>query len=386
MTVETHTQTAQLQIGAALEALHVMRPVLSYSRGSRDSQRRVRLHSEADGPATLECHTDEASIIVAMHEDLTGSVDVFLDAERLTATLESLGGTRKGPGSETIVTMEVTDNRRVAMTTATAARAMPVMDPPAGVLDLPPADASMVLDRKKFSRAVSSAAVCAERGIPDLPLLAGAHLEDGTVTCTDRYRLAQHDLEGTAGTMPASTLPAVALSQVLKRMTGDTIGMGHRFGCVTIRDGQRVTYTQRAIVCEYPRVQKIIGTNVTERPQLDLDRKAILAALKPYGTAGRHVVVLTPTTDGDTTVTIRKWSAHSGAEDAVATETIPGSPDRPERPLEHAVAFNSGYLAQILRALEGKTVTLRSEGPLRPAHLTSERPGRVFVLQPVRQG
>lgn len=252
---------------------------------------------------------------------------------------------------------------------------VPLLDPEDMLGEYPTARLSLVAERDRFVGDVTAAAVCAESGAEALPILTGIHLGQGKIECTDRYRLASFLLDG-SGELPEVSVPATPFAKMLKATTGDEVLIG--------TDGERVSvhadnirFTIRAIDGVYPKVDKIVA-NQDGLPTTTLQRQATIDLLAPY-IKGAHTVSTTPQAQE---LLFEIYGTTDGSVAPIATITMPnGSDDN----LEHPLAFNVGYLHDVLKkAHTGKTVTITARGQYKPTGITSQTPGRTVMPQPVR--
>lgn len=378
MTAQTTTTTAAVTMtgGDVLEALAAVRPALSRRRNAHPWERSVWLLVSREG-AQLRCNTGEVSASVDFDAQCEENerMSAHVDAQTLQQALQT-HATRRGKGAATVLEVSVDEGRlTIATSGAAATSTVPLLDPENMLGEYPAARLTLVAERDRFVGDITAAAVCAETGAQALPILTGIHLDNGKIQCTDRYRLAAFDLDG-SGELPEVTVPATPFAKMLKATTGDEVLIG--------ADGERVSvhadnirFTIRAIEGDYPKVDKIVGDR-HGLPTMTLQRQATINLLTPY-TKGTHTVSITPQ-DRDLLLEIYGDADEPGAP--IAATTMPkGSGDD----LEHPLAFNVGYLHDVLtKAHTGPTVAITSAGPLKPAGISSAAPGRTVMLQPVR--
>ena len=242
-----------------------------------------------------------------------------------------------------------------------------------------------------FASAVGQVAIAAGRD-DTLQQLTGIRIEldQGrlTLAATDRYRLAVRTLEWTAGDEQSHdpvTVPARVLHDAAKALGGfggdislalGRVAQGE--GIVGIEAGARTT-TARLIELDFPRFRQLLPE--TEDAVAEIDAATLLEALK------RARLVLPQATspvtlrfeDGELTL-----DAGSG-DSAQATERMPitftGAPLQ--------IAFNPGYLADGLSAIDSPTARISMTSASKPAVITAPgEPGTVpdyrYLLMPMR--
>lgn len=242
-----------------------------------------------------------------------------------------------------------------------------------------------------FASAVGQVAIAAGRD-DTLQQLTGIRIEldhgQLTLAATDRYRLAVRTLEWTAGDEQSHdpvTVPARVLHDAAKALGGfggdislalGRVAQGE--GIVGIEAGARTT-TARLIELDFPRFRQLLPE--TEDAVAEIDAATLLEALK------RARLVLPQATspvtlrfeDGELTL-----DAGSG-DSAQATERMPitftGAPLQ--------IAFNPGYLADGLSAIDSPTARISMTSASKPAVITAPgSPGAVpdyrYLLMPMR--
>lgn len=371
MTAQTTTTTeVQVRGGVLLDALATIRAVLSRRQTALPYERCVRL-LVGPGEARLECRTGEVSMGIDL-ESASGAGDVWVDAQDLQRAL-SAHVTRRGPRSRIGLGLTVAAES-ITICGLNGDSTVATVDPDEMLSELAPVMASMVVDRETFVGSMTAAAVCAETGAEALPILTGIHLNGSKIECTDRYRLAYVDLKGT-GTLHDVVVPAGPFVKVLKAAHGETLSVGSTGERITLRGGG-ITCTMRCIEGMYPKVEKICShLEHAGAPQANLHREAVIAMIKPYA-GEKHVVTFTPD-GGHLEVAVLP----AGDATPIATSRMPMAEGDD---LEHRVGFNSGYLLEILKALTGATVTMRTPGELKSVGFVGADRGRLMVLQPVR--
>lgn len=373
-TTTTTTTTVTMTGGDVLEALAAVRPALSRRRNAHPWETSVCLRVSREG-AQLRCNTGEVSVAAdfAAQCQETETITAHVDAQTLQQAVQT-HATRRGKGATTMLEVSVDEGRLIITTGGAATSTVPLLDPENMLGEYPAAKLSLVAERDRFVGDITAAAVCAESGADALPILTGIHLGNGRIECTDRYRLAYFALDG-SGELPEVIVPATPFAKLLKATTGDEVLIG--------ADGERVTvhadnirFTIRAIEGVYPNVAKVVGDR--NGPTTTLQRQATIDLLAPY-TKGAHTVSVTPQAQG------LLFEVYGNADEPVAPIATTTMPKGSDDDLEHPLAFNAGYLHDVLKkAHTGPTAVITARGQYKPAGISSEAPGRTVMLQPVR--
>lgn len=377
MTAQTTTATAVATMtgGDVLDALAAIRPALSRRRNAHTWETSVWLLVSREG-AHLRCNTGEVSASVSFDAQCGENerISAYVDAQTLQQAVQA-HATRRGKGAATALEVHADEDRLTIVTGGAATSTVPLLDPETMLGEYPAARLTLVAARDRFVEDITAAAVFAETGQQALPILTGIHLNQGRIECTDRYRLAFFDLDG-SGELPEVTAPAAIFAKMLKATTGDEVLIG--------ADGERVSvhadnirFTIRAIEGKYPTVDRIVGDR-DGLPTMTLQRQATIDLLSPY-IKGKHAVSVTPQDQG---YLVEIYGSINEPGEPVAATTMPkGSDDD----VEHPLAFNAGYLHDILKKSHtGPTVEITAKGRLKTVGITSEAPGRTVMLQPVR--
>lgn len=197
------------------------------------------------------------------------------------------------------------------------------------------------------------------------PALTGVHLSGEHVITTDSYRMAVATIGG--ADFPTATLPADAVRAALKGADGyveATIGQHH-----AQLSHSGTTWTTVLLEGDYPPVLRLLRD---ESPHtLTVDAARLGEALGRMGVlAGENTTRIRP--DGDKAIVSAK--VHDIGE---VTDVVPCSGD-----VDFEVAFNPGFLADLLEAAQSDEVTIGLVDALKPVMVHTE--ALQLLLMPVK--
>ncbi|MEB3299659.1 MAG: DNA polymerase III subunit beta [Candidatus Sericytochromatia bacterium] len=223
----------------------------------------------------------------------------------------------------------------------------------------------------------------------DMSVVSGLHvtMADGLLemVATDGYRLAAWRHEGTGSQVFSATLPAKAMDEVARLL-------GHEDGEVLLAEAARSEdgllggtqmvfsgagrkLTTRRISGQYPNYRQVIPAQF--RNETMVDRQSLLDAVARTGTMaserdGRALRV----SFADGALLLQARNAESGeAEERVDAEVKGDAQD---------IVFNALFLEQALKAVEGETVVIRSNGPVEATMFVGHDSQLTALVMPIR--
>jgi len=211
-------------------------------------------------------------------------------------------------------------------------------------------------------------------------LLTGVHITLGAATefaATDGHRLAVLKLTGAATTETAITVPARALRELERLLSGtgaDSIEMFVERGQIVFVCGDQVL-TSRSLDGTYPAYGQLIPA--TFNRAITVARKGLLSALERVAVvADQHNNVVKVAADPDRAelqITADAQDVGSGAE--VLSAEIKGD--------SLVIAFNVRYLLDGLKAMAAEEVVLHCNAPTTPVVIAGEE-GFTYLVMPVQ--
>lgn len=315
--------------------------------------------------------------------DVAAGLTVLVDHATLTRTVTALGkGERKAAADSLPIHLTLDTHLDVSAGGYTT----PLEQLPISTTDRPEApaiEATHLIDTHRFRTAATRVGHVVGTD-PLLPLFTRINTTLGvdgiTLAATDRYRAAEETVPTTtavASTAGTATLPAKALTKLLRRASADTIGIG--IGSAGSTQWTTLTSTNLRVTVrdadgEFPKLTAVINQGHPELATLDRARlseaSAKLAALDPDPDS---YIELTGTPAG---VTVNS-----------RTTAGPTLADSTQQTSNWSTRLNPGYLQAALQALPTETVCLAtSPTAVKPVTITSpELPDFVTVIMPLRQ-
>lgn len=219
------------------------------------------------------------------------------------------------------------------------------------------------------ARAIASV-IHAAAGPNDREDLAAVHFHDGNALATDSYRLA---IVALAAGLPDAIIPAKALAPLLALAADDGAEVCADERTFTFTVGA-VSWTISTVAGSSPAYQQLLRDDspchLTVRCD---DLLTALDRVLPLADTSNQPAWISPVDDGIRVSTSRR-------EDGQAEVHVPAQWDGDA----FEIGFNIGFLSQLVKAVDGETVTFGLIDALKPAVVTDG--ARRELLMPARRG
>ncbi|MFE3457410.1 DNA polymerase III subunit beta [Nocardiopsis aegyptia] len=246
-------------------------------------------------------------------------------------------------------------------------------------------------DAAELARAVDQVVVAASTD-PTLVALTGVHTtltEDGIVMCaSDRYRITRQSvawepvLDQDDGDDPVLLVPAAALSQAAKAMTG-TVSIATatdrtgRMDQLSLSDDTRRLST-RLLDCDFPAT-----TPYLDRARQDAQLTVSVEAAELAGALDRVKLFAAADTPIRIAITDEGLAVRAGDDGDAGSEDVPAKVDG--QGLQ--VAFNAPFLLTALTSARAERVQMAISEADRPVLLTpDDGDGYQYLVMPIRLG
>ena len=236
--------------------------------------------------------------------------------------------------------------------------------------------ATVVLPAADLARGIRQTLFAASKD--DKSVIAGlllrVHDAKLEIVGTDGYRVAWWRADGTGQGSLEAIIPSRAMGELSRLLDGGDVTVARAGNQIAFRIGERLL-TSRVIDGTFPSFERIVPPQFQYGARMDRDE--LLGAVERAGIMASEIdghAICLGLNQGELGISGRA-EALGQAQDTLAIEYD-------GEPME--IRFNSRYVEEALRAVDGEAITLHLNGPIRAALIEGADPLYVSLLMPIR--